>query len=278
MPMTNESVDVWTPSAFPGSVMSSRETRFYLAVARLRDGVSIDSARAELETIQGRLAAQYPATDLHWTPAIHPLKEVTVGHSRKGLWLLFGAVGLVLLIGCANVACLLLAQTPRRAREMAVRFSLGARRAQVIRQLLMEAFLVALPGAILGLVFCGWAIDFLRSIAHEQLPRADEIQLSWPVVLFTLSLSVATTFLFGLVPAWTASREDTAAALRQGSRGQVAGKQTILQVLVAGQVALAIVLLIGAGLLLRTMASLGSVPLGFKTRNVLTFRISAAWS
>jgi putative ABC transport system permease protein len=204
------------------------------------------------------LAAQYPATDLHWTPAIHPLKEVTVGHSRKGLWLLFGAVSLVLLIGCANVACLLLAQAPRRAREMAVRFSLGARRAQVIRQLLMEAFLVALPGAILGLIFCGWTINFLRSIA-QQLPRADEIQLSWPVVLFTLSLSVATTFLFGLVPAWTASREDTAAALRQGSRGQVAGKQAILQVLVAGQVAVAIVLLIGAGLLLRTMANLGTV-------------------
>jgi putative ABC transport system permease protein len=161
---------------------------------------------------------------------------------------------------------------------MAVRFSLGARRAQVIRQLLMEAFLVALPGVILGLIFCGWAIDFLRSIAHQRLPRADEIQLSWPVVLFTLSLNVATTFLFGLVPAWTASREDTAAALRQGSRGQVAGKQAILQVLVAGQVALAIVLLIGAGLLLHTMASLGSVPLGFETRNVLTFRISAAWS
>jgi putative ABC transport system permease protein len=278
IPITNTEVGVWLPAALPKVVMENRETRFYLAVARLKEGISVASAQAGLKTLQARLAAQYPATDAHWTPVVKPLKEATVGRSGRGLWILFGAVTLVLLIGCANIACLLLTQAQRRAREIAIRFSLGARRRQVIRQLLLEAFLVALPGAILGLVLSAWGTDLLRAIASEQLPRGDEIRLSWPVVWFTLSLSVATTFLFGLIPALAATRSDTAAALARSSRTQTGGSgQTLLRLLIGSQVALAIVLLISAGLLIRTISTLAHVPLGFQTRNVLTLHISASW-
>ena len=278
MPITNTEVDVWLPAALPKATMENRDTRIFLAVARLKKGISVASAQAGLKTLQARLAAQYPATDAHWSPVVKPLKEVTVGRSGRGLWTLFGAVTLVLLIGCANIACLLLTQAQRRAREMAIRFSLGARRRQVIRQLLLEAFLVALPGAILGLVLSAWGTDLLRVIASEQLPRGDEIRLSWPVVWFTLSLSVATTFLFGLIPALAATRTDTAPTLAHSTRTQTGGSgQTLLRLLVGGQVALAIVLLIGAGLLIRTISALAHVPLGFQTRNVLTLHISASW-
>ena len=279
VPITNTEVDVWLPAALPSAVMQNRETRFYVAIGKLRDGVSAASAQTGLTTLQAALAAQYPATDAHWTPVVRPLKEVTVGSSGRGLWILFGAVTLLLLIGCANIACLLLTHAQRRAREIAVRFSLGARRRQVVGQLLLEAFLIALPGAVLGLLLCAWGIDVLRAITAGQLPRADEIRLSWPVVWFTLFLSVATTFLFGLTPALVSTRTETAAALAQGSRTQTGGfGRRLLRVLAGSQIALAMVLLIGASLLIRTISTLAHVPLGFQTQNLLTLHISASWA
>jgi len=279
MPMTNAEIDVWMPAALPKVVMQDREASFYLAIARLKDGVSPANAQSDLAAVQARLAAQFGGADARWTAVVKPLKEVTVGSSTRGLWILLAAVTFVLLIGCANIACLLLAQGQRRAREVAIRFSLGAQRRQVVRQLLFEAFLVSLPGAVAGLLFSAWATDLLRGVASQQLPRGDEIHLSWPVVWFTLSLGVATTFLFGLIPAMTTARADTAVTLAQGSRTQTGGPgQTVLRLLVGGQVALAIVLLVTAGLLIRTIASLTHVPLGLQTSNILTFHISAAWS
>ena len=265
MPMTNAEIDVWMPAALPKVVMQDREASFYLAIARLEDGVSPANAQSDMAAVQARLAAQFGGADARWIAVVKPLKEVTVGSSRRGLWILLAAVTLVLLIGCANIACLLLAQGQRRAREVAIRFSLGAQRRQVVRQLLFEAFLVSLPGAVAGLLFSAWATDLLRGVASQQLPRGDEIHLSWPVVWFTLSLGVATTFLFGLIPAMTTARADTAVTLAQGSRTQTGGPgQTVLRLLVGGQVALAIVLLVTAGLLIRTIASLTHVPLGFQ--------------
>ncbi len=278
MPMTNDEVDVWIPSGYPPALMKNREDRFYLAIGRLRDGVTPAAAQSELTAVQARLARQYPATDLHWQPVLQPLKTATVGRSRKGLWILFGAVLLVLMIGCANVACLFLAQAQTRVREISIRFSLGARRMQIIRQLLIEALLVALAGAAFGLLLSGWLIALLRSVAVQQLPRAEEIQLNWPVALFTLSLGALTTFVFGLAPAWITSRGgNEMGVVRQTGRGQIGAHQPLLRVLVAGQIALAVMLLIGAGLFLRTMVSLMDVPLGFQTSHVLTFHISAAW-
>jgi len=278
MPYTNEEIDVWLPSAYSPALMQDREARFYVPIGRLRDDATVASAQADLNAVQAGLAKQFPATDAHWTTPVQLLKDVTVGGSQRGLWILFGAVGLVLLIGCANVACLLLTQGQKRRREIAIRFSLGARRGQIVRQLLCEAFLVALPGAIFGLLLSGWATDALRVLAADQIPRAEEIRLSWPVVWFTLSLSVLTTFLFGLIPAWTATGKDTAPTLSRGSRNQAGSGQALLRLVVAGQVALAVVLLVGAGLFIRTLSNLSTVPLGFNTNNLLTLHISASWA
>jgi putative ABC transport system permease protein len=269
-------VDLWVPAKLPPAVMRFRNARWESAIGRLKEGVSPQSAQADLAAVQSRLAAQFPTTDTLWLPIVEPLKEETVGGVRRSLWILFGAVSLVLLIICANVACLLLAQAHRREREMAVRFSLGARRAQVIRELLLEALCLAVPGCVLGLTvsFGGTAL-FQRAAAI--LPRAGEINLDWRIVAFTLSLSVLTALLFGLIPALRSTRGEVAGVLAQSSRSQIEGRHRIQRVLVSAQVALAIVLLVGSGLLMRSLARLGQVSLGFNPEHVLTFRVSASY-
>ncbi len=279
LPVANDEVDVWVADALPDSVLTNREARFYTAVGRLKPGVTAASAQAELNRLEGRLAIEYPATDRGWYPVLKPLKDATVGSSRIGLLVLFGAVALLLLIGCANVACLLLGQAHRRAREIAVRFALGASKAQVIRQLLLESFVTAAAGAMLGLLLAEWQIGVLGPMVAHELPRGGEIQMNWHVVWFSVLLTVVTSFLFGLIPAIMATRAGVATSLAQGSRTQAGGaRQPVLHLLVFAQVTLAVVLLVGAGLLIRTMASLMTVPLGFETRNILTLRISASWA
>ncbi len=220
---------------------------------------------------------QFPQTDANWTAFAEPLKEETVGGARRSLWILYGAVSLVLLIACANVACLLLAEARQRRREIAIRFSLGARRWQIVRELLLESFWLALPGALCGLLLSIAGAGFLRQAAAA-FPRSEEIQVDWRIVAFTLSLSLLTTILFGLFPAFAATREETSTTLAStGSRTQVGGTGRALGTLVSAQIALAIVLLVGAGLLIRTLSRLGQVSLGFEPQNVLALRISASW-
>ncbi len=269
-------VDVWTPAGLPDVVMTNRQARFYQTVGRLREGVSPDAARAELNGVQGQLALQFPQTDANWTALVEPLKEETVGGARRSLWILYGAVSLVLLIACANVACLLLAQARQRRREIAIRFSLGARRWQLVRELLIESFCLALPGAVCGLLLSIAGAQLLRQYS-KAFPRSDEIHLDWRIVVFTLSLSLVTTILFGLFPAFEATRQETGATLATGSRTQVGGTGRALGTLVSAQIALAIVLLVGAGLLIRTLSRIGDAPLGFEPQNVLSLRTSASW-
>jgi putative ABC transport system permease protein len=195
---------------------------------------------------------------------------------RKSLWILFGAVSLVLLIACTNVACLLLAQASRRQREIAVRFSLGAGRWRVVRQLLAEALCAALPGALLGLALAAWGASWFR-VTAAGLPRADEIRLDWRIVAFTFSVTIATAIVFGLFPALAATHRETTGALSQSSRTQVGGRQGLLRGLVSAQIALALVLLVGAGLLIRTLSRLGGISLGFQADHVLTMRVSGSW-
>ncbi len=271
-----DDVDVWLPAKLPAIAMTQREARFYSAVGRILEGVTPAAAAADLAAVQGRLAADFPATDAKWSVVLDPLKEETVGGVARSLWILFGAVSLVLLIACANVACLLLAQASRREREIAVRFALGARRSQVVGGLLLEAFCAALPGAVLGLLMAVWGADWFRHAA-ARLPRADEIHLDWRIVLFTLSVTLATALLFGLLPSLQATRAGTAGTLAAGSRTQVGGRQRLIRILVSAQIALAIVLLVGAGLLIRTLSRLGQTSLGFRPDNVLTLRVSASW-
>jgi predicted permease len=169
-----------------------------------------------------------------------------------------------------------LAQASRREREIAVRFAIGARRTHVVGGLVLEALCAAAPGAVLGLLIAIWGADWFRHTA-ARLPRAQEIGLDWRIVLFTLVVTVATALLFGLVPAWQATRHASAGMLSVGSRTQVGGRQTLLRALVSAQIAFAIVLLVGAGLFIRTLSRLGQTPLGFQADNVLALRISASW-
>jgi putative ABC transport system permease protein len=207
--------EVWTPSGLPPGVMTNRQARFYTAVGRVREGVALKTAQAELAGVQGQLAIENPKTDANWTALAEPLKEETVGGARRSLWLLDGAVSLVLLIACANVACLLLAQAQQRRRDIAIRFSLGARRWQVVKELLRESFCLALPGALFGLALAEAGASLLRKSAAV-LPRVDEIQVDWRIVGFTLTLCLLTTVLAGLFPALRATKpsppEDRSAA------------------------------------------------------------------
>ncbi|HLK64156.1 MAG TPA: ABC transporter permease [Bryobacteraceae bacterium] len=271
-----DDVDVWLPAKLAAVVMTQREARFYSAVGRIKEGVSLDAARADLAAVQARLAMDYPATDAKWSAIIDPLKEETVGSVARSLWVLFAAVSLVLLIACGNVACLLLAQASRRDREIAVRFAIGARRRQVVGGLLLEAICAAAPGAMMGLLMAVWGAEWFRHAA-ARLPRAEEIHLDWRIVLFTLAVTVATALLFGLIPALQATRAEVSGTLAAGSRTQAGGRQRVLRTLVSAQIALAIVLLVGAGLLIRTLSRLGQTPLGFRPDNVLALRISASW-
>lgn len=269
-------VDVWVPSRLSDVVMRSRVARYYTAVGRLREGVDLRAGQADLAAVQGRLALQYPATDSNWTAVVDPLKERTVGSVRGSLWILFAAVSLVLMIACANVACLLLSQAARREREIAMRLALGAGRARIAAEQLAETLCAVIPGAVLGLILAAWGVAWFRRAAAG-LPRATEILVDWRMVLFALSLTVLTSLLCGLFPAFHATRRGVSGMLAQGGRGQVGGRRSSLQWLVASQMALAIVLLVGAGLLIRTLASLQKMPLGFRADNVLVLHISASF-
>ncbi len=269
-------VDFWTAAKLPPYVMRGRENRWESAIGRLKEGTTPQSAQADLVAVQSRLASQFPATDANWTPIVEPLKEATIGGVRRSLLILFGAVSFVLLITCANVACLLLAQTHRREREIAVRFSLGARRGQVVRGLLLEAFCLAIPGCLLGLAVSFAATGVFRRAAAV-LPRTEEIHLDWRIVVFTLSLSLVTAVLFGLIPALRSTRGEVTGMWAQSSRSQIGGRHSIQRILVSAQVALAIVLLVGSGLLIRSLARLGQVSLGFNPEQVLAFHISGSF-
>jgi putative ABC transport system permease protein len=269
--------EVWLPTQAPEMFLKARGARLYTAIGRLKPGVTPEQGQADLSAVEARLAVQYPQTDAGWAAAVVPLKEEQVGGVRRSLWLLLGAVLLVLLAACGNVACLMLADATRREHEIAVRLALGASRLRVVAQLLLEGAMLALAGSCLGLLVARWGLDLLRTMA-TQLPRADELGIDLRIVLFTLTVGAMTTVLFALAPALQATRSAVASRLAHGGRGQIGGRQRLQRTLVATQVALAIVLLAGAGLLVRSFSRLQQVSPGFDPTGVLTFRISSQWT
>ena len=271
------STEVWLPTQAPAMFLAARGARLYTAVGRLKPGVTPEQGQADLSSVEARLAAQFPQTDAGWSAAVVPLKEEQIGGIRRSLWLLLGAVALVLLAACGNVACLMLADATRREHEIAVRFALGASRARVVRQLLLEGALLALAGASLGLIAAHWGIDLLRS-AGSALPRVDELRVDGRLVVFTLALGMMTTMAFALAPALQATRGEVSGRLGTGGRAHIGGRQRVQRLLVAAQIALAIILLAGAGLLLRSFSRLGQTSPGFDPAQVLTFRMSAQWT
>jgi predicted permease len=263
--------DWWTPEWIDAPWSQARQFRSTTAIGRLKPGVTIEQARADLARAQSQLAGLFPATDKDVQPVVLPLKEHIVGASRGSLWLLFGAVSVLLLIACSNIAALLLSRGAGRAREIAVRSALGATRSTVALQLLTEAGVLAVAGGAAGLLVAIGAAAALRRLAPE-LPRLQDAGIDARILLYTTGCVVVVTLLCGLLPALRSSRD----ALH--SAGQRVSARHSLQWLLAGtQVALAVTLLSGAGLLLRSIIALSQVAPGFDAAHVLTFRISGSF-
>jgi len=276
-------VDIWLSlmrrSAVPGWQNRANHPMFF-AWGRLKDGVTVEQARSEMIAIAARLEKLYPATNAGVGVAVKPLLENLLGNYRTSLALLLGAVAVVLLIACANLANLLAVRAAARAREFAVRSAIGAGRGQIIRQLLIESFLISAIGGALGLVFAIWGRDALVAFAPAGAPRFDEIGFDWRVMAFTFSLAAMTTVLFGLWPAWQAARTDISAALQAGSFGSSETKaaRRSRDWLVIGEVALTLLLLSAAGLVLKSFAKMQSARLGFEPEGLFTVRIELPYT
>ncbi|HVG29686.1 MAG TPA: ABC transporter permease [Pyrinomonadaceae bacterium] len=276
-PVEWQQTDFWMPLA-PAISPEDREGRAMVwldLLAKTKPGVSQQQAQAEIDTISRRLQAQYPATNTALNFFVKPLKENLVGNLRTALLVLLGAVGCVLLIACANVANLLLARAAGRSKEMSIRTALGASRSRIVRQLLTESLLLALVGGALGLLLALWGVDLLAAAAPADIPRVAEIGLDARVLLFTLLVTLATGVVFGLAPALQASKADVNEALKEGGRGtgEGGGRRRLRGALVVSEVALSLVLLIGAGLLAQSFKRLLDVTPGFDAKNLVTMDV-----
>jgi len=281
-------VDVWMTAPSEWSLVPSKSrvlSPFLTVFGRLRPGVNLEQANAELKVIRRQYAMAHPTMldAKPKTPEVTAMKEQLVANVRSMLWMLLGAVGFVLLIACANVAGLLLARASSRSREFAVRSALGAARIRLVGQLLAESVLLSLFGGIIGVLFAAWSLRAIPLMTSFDLPRAGEIHLDWIILGFAAALSTATAVLFGLAPSLAASRPDLIRVLRgsgeaanQGvARGMLAGLN-VRAILLVGQVALSIVLLIGAALLIKSVSHLRGVDVGFNPASLLTTRLSLA--
>jgi len=268
--------EAWNAAGFAAAPFQppQRAARDATGFARLKPGLSLESAQARIDALVASLRKRYPAdypAQSGWTVRLIPLSESLVGNVRQSLLLLFGAVGLVLLISCVNVANLLLARASARGREMAVRQALGAARTRLIRQLLTESLLLFLLGGVIGFAVLFCAQRFLLELIPDGLPRLNDISINWGVLAFAIVVSVATGTIFGLAPAWLTSRLNLTESLRQEGRGTSGprGRSRARRILVVGELALSLVLMIAAGLLLRSFWDLFKVPLGFNPSHVM---------
>jgi putative ABC transport system permease protein len=266
---------MWSPLGFDNETRARRDFHRLRVIGRLKDGVTLEQARAEYQTIGSRLAAQYPAFDRDSGITVNLLLDDMVGQIRPALLVLLGAVAFVLLIACANVANLLLAKAAGRQREMAIRASLGAGRGRIVSQMLTESILLSLAGGVAGLLVAYGAFQGLLSLAPANLPRLSEAGLNSTVVGVSMLLSVITGIVFGLAPAWYASKTDVHTLMKEGARGSstLSGLRNIL---VVAQVAAALILLAGAGLLMRSFYEIEHVDAGFEPEHLMTLRLAPA--
>jgi len=242
-----------------------------ILVGRIRPDLSVKQAEAEMKPIAARLAQQYPDTNTDRGVKLVPLLEDVVGDVRSALLILFGAVSFVLLIACANVANLLLARAAGRAREIAIRTALGASRVQIVRQLLTESFLLALLGGAGGLLLAWWGVDVLRAFGPRNLPRLDDVRINAGVCAFTVALAILSTLLFGLLPALQLSRSNVNESLQQGSKSSIGGVHgaRMRAALIVSQLSLSLLLLAGAGLLIKSFFNLRATSPGFEPSRLL---------
>ena len=276
-----DKTEVWLPPLrlAPESNESVNVTRLrgwgYLsAVALLKPGVQLEQARAEMETITARLREQYPETNNNRFNRVVSLHEHLVGATSNVLWLLLAAVGFLLMIACANVANLMLVRAAGRQNEIAIRTALGASRLRILRQLLTESVTLSLAGGAAGLFLGWWGVDLLTRLLPKDFPRSDDIRLDLSVLGFTALVSLVTGIVFGFAPAWQVSKTDVHESLKENARGTIGARNRLRSVFVVAEVALSLVLLVGAGLLFRSFLELQSVSAGFDPQQVLTFRLS----
>jgi predicted permease len=245
-----------------------------VGIARMKPGVTLAQARADMDSVANNLAAEYPDANKGTGIFVNPLKDDIVGDIGRTLFMLLGAVGFVLLIACANVANLLLARSAARAREFAIRVALGATRRRIIGQLITESLLIASAGGALGLLFAAWATKAALAVIPEALPRTDEIGLDGRVFFFTLAISILVGVAFGVLPALKASQPDLQESLKEGGRGSSGTRARTQNIFVAAEMALAVVLLAGAGLMVRSLVGLANVNPGFDPQHVMEFGVS----
>ncbi|HXG68904.1 MAG TPA: ABC transporter permease [Blastocatellia bacterium] len=271
----SEEADMWLPLAFAEDKLA-RGSRYLPVIARLKPGVSREQAQAEMDALAASLEQQYPDSNAGRGVFVASMHEEIVGDIRLALYVLLAAVAFVLLIACANVANLLLARAAGRQREVALRLALGASRFRLVRQFLTESVLLSMFSGALGLVLALWGLDFLKAVSPGDIPRLNEIGLDFRALGFTLGISLLTGLLFGIAPALQASNLDLNEALKEGGRSATVGfrRQRLRSLFVVAEVALALVLLIGAGLLIRSFLRLQEVKPGFDPNNVLTMAIS----
>jgi predicted permease len=272
--------EVWTPLLTDSGEMRLRGARYFIIMARLKPGVTQAQAQAEMSTVAAGLEEQHPQSNANWGVRVFPLQESIVGNFREALLVLSGAVGFVLLIACANVASLLLARASERDKELAIRAALGATRLRVIRQLLTESILLAFAGGAAGLLLALWGVKAILRLIPDAMrfPRLDEIQIDGRALAFTLVVSLATGIVFGLIPGLKASRPDLRGSLKEGGRAATGSPRAhrTRGLLVISEVAIALLLLIGAGLLIRSFARLQQTELGFDAENLLAIGVSAS--
>jgi putative ABC transport system permease protein len=265
----------WIPMSFTAQWASNRNSHVLGVLARLKSGATLDAATADMNTIAARLEHDY-AVNKGEGIILNPFMNEVVGNVRPALFTLLGAVGLVLLIACANLAGLLLAQHASRAKEIAVRSALGASRIRLVTQFFIEGLLLSLLGTAVGLALARFGVEALMKLMPSRIPRLDQVQIDWRVLGFTLLLSLGTCLLFGLVPAWQATKPDLQTTLEQGHRisGGSIARQRLRQLLVVFQVGLAVMLVVGAGLLIKSFWHLRQVDPGFKPERVLSTSLS----
>ena len=273
---TGRPAELWTILPMTVGPGANERGRFLSVVGKLKEGVTVDQAGAELRTIEARLSDEVPQFNKNYSAEVLPLREQFFGNVRRPLWLMLGAVGFVLLIACANVANLLLSLATSREKEIAVRAALGARRTRIVRQLLTESLLLAILGSALGLGFAWLGIKALMLISPKDLVNFQSVSMNMTVLLWTLGVSILTGIIFGLAPALHISRLNLNDSLKEGGKsesGQASGSRRLRSALVVSEIALAVVLLASAGLLIRSFIRLQQVDRGFNTDNILTMVI-----